>query len=176
MPEKVKKEGGAAPVHVMINAPGEARRSLLSLAIDLVRLQKKHRDFLNRKKEKEEFMRKLRRNVAEIKELMKILDSYELPVSLEQIENLPQFRKHREAIRRMEEVRQRAESKIMESEEEFESIAHEKPRPVPKKARELERKNEPPKAPKAASQRIEKKPEDKLESDLEELQRKLDSI
>ena len=54
MPEKVKKEGGAAPVHVMINAPGEARRSLLSLAIDLVRLQKKHRDFLNRKKEKEE--------------------------------------------------------------------------------------------------------------------------
>lgn len=180
MQEKASK--GSAPIHVRVPAPATARRDLLSLAIDLVRMQKKHREYLNKKKEKEEAMKKLRRNAAEIKELVKVLDSYELPMSMEELENLPQFKRHKEALRKMEEVRLAAEKHINEYEQELESLASVNPKPVPKAARALERKqNEPPKPPKPvkkAEPKVEtpKKPVDKLEADLDALQRRLESI
>lgn len=186
MQEKVNKGNGGAPIHVRISSPGTARRDLLSLAIDLVKMQKKYREFLNKRKEKEDYMKRLRRNVAEIKELMKLLDSYELPMSLQELENLPQFRKHKESLRKMEEVRLAAEEHINRYEREMESLASEDVRPVPRAAREFERRrNEPPRAPKPAKE-VQKKavpkvetprrPVDKLEADLEDLQRRLESI
>lgn len=186
MQEKVNKGNGGAPIHVRVSSPGAARRDLLSLAIDLVKMQKKYREFLNKRKEKEDYMKRLRRNVAEIKELMKLLDSYELPMSLQELENLPQFKRHRDALRKMEEVRLAAEEHINKYEHELESLASENVRPVPKAAREFERKqNEPPRVPKPtkaeqkkAEPKIEipRKPVDKLEADLEDLQRRLESI
>lgn len=186
MQEKSNKGNGDAPIHVKVSSPGTARRDLLSLAIDFVKMQKKHREFLNRKKEKEDYMKKLRRNVAEIKELMRLLDSYELPMSLQDLESLPQFKRHKEALKKMEAVRLAAEEHINRYEHELESLATENVRPVPRAAREFERKqNEPPRVPKPtkaeqkkAEPKIEipKKPVDKLETDLEDLQRRLESI
>lgn len=185
MQEKVNKGNQGAPIHVRVSSPGTARRDLLSLAIDLVKMQKKYREFLNKRKEKEDYMRRLRKNVLEIKELMKLLDSYELPMSLQELENLPQFKRHKEALRKMEEVRLAAEEHINRYEQELESLASEKVRPVPKAAREFERRqNEPPRAPKPKTEQkkpepkveIPRRPVDKLESDLEDLQRRLESI
>ena len=176
MPEKVNK--GAAPVHVRINSPNWPRRELLSLAIDLVRMQKMHRDYLRTKKFKEDLMKRLRRNTAEVKELMKVLDSYELPMSLTELENLPQFKRQKEAIRKMESVRQAAEKEINAFEEELENLATLKPRAVPKSARDFERKqNLPPKPSRVEKKPVEiKKPVDKLEADMENLKRRLESL
>ena len=177
MPEKVNK--GAAPVHVRINSPNWSRRELLSLAIDLVRMQKLHRDYLRTKKFKEDLMKRLRRNAAEVKELMKVLDSYELPMSLTELEELPQFKRQKEAIRKMESVRQAAERKINAFEEELDNLASLKPKAVPKSAKDFERKqNLPPKPSKSEVKKpvVEKKPVDKLEADMENLKRRLESL
>lgn len=177
MAEKVNK---GQVVHVRVSAPNVSRRELLSLAIDLIRIQKKHRDYLAKKKEKDALFRSLKKNVSEIREFLKTLDSYELPMSLNEIENLPQVKKHKEALQKMEQLRALSEKRIQEMEDEMHGLGRMQARPVPKQAMEMERRrSEPPKP--SRPQREERKPEpkkpvDPLEADLEELQRKLETI
>ena len=169
---QVKQDSGNE-VHVRVSSPTTARRELLSLAIDLIQIQKKHRDYMNKKREKEAAMRNLRRVTAEIKEYLRIIDSYDMPMSLAEIENLPEIKKAREALTKIERLRGEAEKRQAEEEAQLYREINSSPRPVPKgvmnRMEHAERKAVPrPSEPKV--------PVDKLEDDLAALKRRLDTI
>lgn len=145
-------------VHVRMNAPRAIRKELLSIAIATIEVIKKYRAYVESKKNKDFFMKELRRKVAEIKKLRNVLTLEELPLSLGQVEALPRFRKKREALAKMEEYRAKAESELKEEREKLKrEIAK------PKKRVKL-------KVPKAS------KSVDKLQADLDALRRKLAGI
>lgn len=176
MGEKVINKGKVnAQMHVRVAKPGNVRRNLLSLAIDLVQMQKKHRDFLNRRTEKEELLKRLRKTFNEIKELMKLMDSYELPLSLEEVESLPRYKKEKEEIEKIEKYRELAEEDMKEEERKLKQATSKKPHSVPKAAIEAKEKTLAMQRP-ARKPVEERKPVDKLEADIEALRRRLESI
>lgn len=147
-----KKETPDDSIHVRLDTPMVIRRSVLSLAVDTISLLKRYYEYQETKKQKDDLMRLLRSDINEIKRLTKELNIDELPLSVGQLMGM-------DAIEKKDKSALKADMKVIDAEE-F--------RREEKRKRELEKvKVEMP--PKASKQPVKLPPQDKLESELEDL-------
>lgn len=146
-----RKEKPDESIHVRLDNPMMIRKENLSLAIDIIGLLKRYYEYLETKKQKDDIMRLLRADVAEIKRIARELDVEELPVSAGELMGMKTIEKH-------DKIELKAKMNALKSEEE---------------RREEKRREEltvvKAQLPKAKKEPIRLQPRDKLETELEEL-------
>ncbi|MFH1638556.1 MAG: hypothetical protein ABIB71_09080 [Candidatus Woesearchaeota archaeon] len=163
---KKKRAKPGVTVHVQLRAPKALRKDILSVAIAMIGMIKKYRAHVAMKKRKELLIKHLGKKFREIKELRKVLNVEELPLSLSQVESMPRFKGKKRAMDLMEEARLKGER---EWREEQRMLRKDLSRPV--KEIKIKVKTLKSKGPKKM-----KKPVDKLQADLDALRRKMASI
>lgn len=139
-----KREKPVESIHVRLDNPTAIRKENLSLAIEIIGLLKRYYEYLEIKKQKDDLVRLLRSDIAEIKRLARELDTEEMPVSVGELRGMKVIEKH-------ESAEQKEEMPEPEQEKKKEEI---KPAKAP-----LPKKKEP----------VKLQPKDKLETELEEL-------
>lgn len=148
MAVKKKPEKPDDSIHVRLDNPTAIRKENLSLAIDIIGLLKRYYGYLEIKKQKEDLMKLLRADIAEIKRLARELDAQEMPVTMSRIisiESKAEKAPKKEPVEKIESPRK----------EDF------------KQAKAV---SKPKKEP------VKLQPKDKLETELEELKHMISSL
>ncbi|RME54553.1 hypothetical protein D6777_03390 [Candidatus Woesearchaeota archaeon] len=153
-------------IHIMVKSPKFIRKQVLALTIETIELLKKVKQYKQQKEEKHRLMKELKKTLDEIKKLNKELESKELPLKLQDIDNLPVFKKQKEALKVIERLRQKTEKEWEEEEKELKRELAKTPK-LPPEAPEPEVKKE------EIEKIIKPKPKDQLEADLEALREKM---
>lgn len=154
-------------VHTRIENPKILRKEVLSLAIETIQLIKYYREYSEKKKIKIELMETLKRDIKDMKHMLKNIDTY-TPINLDQVNNLPYFKKKEKALAEIEKYRQKAVKELEKEKalwEDIETTEIKIPKTeIEKKPEKIEIRKEP------------EKPKDKVESELEMLRNKLSKI
>lgn len=94
--EHVKSESkplrGVSSIHISISSPLRLRKEVLSLAIEAIQLLKHNERLKLLKKRKLELMGRLKHEMDGIRKLMLELNTSDLPLSLEEVRNHPRFK------------------------------------------------------------------------------------
>lgn len=153
-------------VHIKIDSPNLIRKEVLSLAIETIEILKKLKAYRDAKVKKLNLIRDLKKEVNDIKNLTRDLVVQDLPMDMEAVENLPPFKRQREALEKIEKMREMSEHRWSSFESHLARDVSQEPRAPP---RELIRPM--PKAKEVPKDKP--KPKDKLEADLEALREKM---
>ena len=139
---------GVQAIHVLIEAPKVLRKDVLSLAIETIQLLKHYERVKFLRQQKIILLLRLKREMDGIKRLVHEMDVSDFPLTLEEVRNHPRFKVHEKVVE--EPVPE--EHHTVPRRVEHHNVVH--PKPIEKKHEER----------------------DKLEDDLEALQRKLASL
>lgn len=149
-----KKGSPEESIHVKLGSPKAIRKEILTLAISLIELLKRHEAYLSLKTRKVMLMKQLSMEIDEIKRLFKEFNIGELPISSAAFDELPIIKKEKNEERN----RQREVKMIGDAMERDE------------RRRERAERKQPEAARKSQA------PYNKLEADLESLREKLETI
>ncbi|MBI4154140.1 hypothetical protein HY501_02290 [Candidatus Woesearchaeota archaeon] len=139
---------GTEAIHILIQQPKVLRKEVLSLAIEALQLLKHYEKVKLLREQKFSLLLSLKKEMDLIRKMVHELDVSDFPLSLEEVRKHPRFKVHDEVV---EHAPEHGAAKVGE----HHKAEHHKP-----VARKHEMKEE----------------RDKLEEDMEELQRKLDSL
>ncbi len=151
-------------IHIKIDSPNLIRKEVLSLTIDTIELLKKLRAFRDAKAKKINLIKDLRKEVGDIRNLTKDLVGQNLRMYMEAVDNLPTFRRQREALEEIEKMRNMSEQRWASFESHLASDISKEPKAPPRELPAQRIRETPKDKP---------KPRDKLEADLEALREKM---